>query len=94
MGLLLGNPKSRTHILISKAANMVAPQRARSRDPVGRRRGRARDLERRHHGGIEIGALVFHMFVDALFYGFLAMAIGAWTGKTRAGVRQSPLVSW
>ena len=31
--------------------------------------------------GIHIGALVFHMFVIAVFHGFLAMAIGAWTGK-------------
>jgi ABC-2 type transport system permease protein len=31
--------------------------------------------------GIDVEALVFHIFVNALFYGFLAMAIGAWTGN-------------
>jgi ABC-2 type transport system permease protein len=32
-------------------------------------------------GGMHIGALAFSMFVIAVFHGFLAMAIGAWTGK-------------
>src|SRR5450756_218221 len=32
-------------------------------------------------GGMHPGALIFEMFVNALFYGFLAMAIGAWTGR-------------
>jgi ABC-2 type transport system permease protein len=27
------------------------------------------------------GALTLHIFIHALFYGFMAMAIGAWTGK-------------
>ena len=30
---------------------------------------------------MHVGALVFHMFVISLFFGFLAMAIGAWTGS-------------
>ncbi len=81
MGLLLGNPKSRTYILVSKAANItilsalgalilwvagiVVP-----------------DILNVDVTGIQVGALVFHMFVIAVFHGFLAMAIGAWTGKS------------
>jgi ABC-2 type transport system permease protein len=34
--------------------------------------------------GMAVGALSLHLFVNALFYGFLAMAIGAWTGNRGA----------
>jgi len=80
MGLLLGNPKSRTHILISKAANIVLLSGL----------GAAilwvagvvvPDLLNVDVTGINVGALVFHMFMIAVFHGFLAMAVGAWTGK-------------
>jgi ABC-2 type transport system permease protein len=30
---------------------------------------------------MHVSALVFHMFVVSVFYGFLALAIGSWTGK-------------
>ncbi len=82
MGLLLGNPKSRTHILVSKAVNVVlltglgtlvlwaggilVPQILNV------------DIT-----GIFVGALVLHMFFIAVFHGFLALAISAWTGKAR-----------
>ncbi len=80
MGLLLGNPKSRTHILISKAANIlllsavgigilwVAGVVVPSMLNV--------DVT-----GIQLGALMVHMYIVAVFHGFLAMAVGAWTGK-------------
>ena len=91
LGLLLGNPKSRTHILVSKAgalvllalagtlimwvAGLVVPEFLNV------------DVDSLH-----IGALMVHMFVIAVFHGFLAIAIGAWTGRgalasaTSAGV--------
>jgi ABC-2 type transport system permease protein len=34
------------------------------------------DVTRMH-----VGALIFHMFVIAVFFGFMSMAIGAWTGN-------------
>ena len=80
IGVLLGNPKSRTHVLVSKAIStvvltalaavvlwvgaLVAPVLL-DVDVTGRL----------------VGAQAFHIFANALFYGFLALAIGAWTGK-------------
>lgn len=80
MGLLLGNPKSRTHILVSKAANvvlltalgclllwiggLVVPA-----------------MLNVNVSGIHVGALMLHMFAIAAFHGFLALALSAWTGK-------------
>ncbi|MCP3975562.1 MAG: ABC transporter permease subunit [bacterium] len=80
MGLLLGNPKSRSHILVSKAVNilvltalgclllwiggLVVPS-----------------LLNVNVSGIHVGALMVHMFAIATFHGFLALALSAWTGK-------------
>ena len=80
LGLLLGNPRSRTYVLVSKAASLVLLiglgaailWAAAYIVPAALNV----DIE-----GMQVGALVLHMFVSALFYGFLAMAIGAWTGK-------------
>lgn len=81
LGILLGNPRSRTHIVASKAASMVLLTAL----GAGMLWGGGLlvplmlgvDI-----AGVEVGALVTHMFFNTLFYGFLAMAIGAWTGKT------------
>lgn len=81
MGLLLGNPKSRTHILVSKAVNVVLLSGigagimwlAGLVVPV------TLDVDVM---GIAVGALALHMFFVAVFHGYLAMAVGAWTGKT------------
>ncbi|MDH3426296.1 MAG: ABC transporter permease [Acidimicrobiia bacterium] len=81
MGLLLGNPKSRTHILASKAVNIVLLS-ALGAVILWFAGIVVPDILNVDVTGIEVGALVFHMFVVAVFYGFLAMAIGAWTGKT------------
>lgn len=80
MGLLLSNPKSRSQVLISKATAMVLLTTA----GVAALWGAGilvPELLGVEVGGIHIGALMFHMLVNALFYGFMAMAIGAWTGK-------------
>ncbi|MDF1594877.1 MAG: ABC transporter permease subunit [Acidimicrobiia bacterium] len=81
LGLLLGNPKSRTSILVSKATSMVGLT------AVGTLVLLAFGLLSPALLSVELGdmhitALAFHMFVISIFHGFLAMAIGAWTGKT------------
>jgi len=96
IGLLLANPKSRTRVLASKAAALVVLTGfgalvlwAAARivpAAVGVR-----------IGGMHPGALIFAMFVNALFYGFLALAIGAWTGRASlaTGVTTGVMVlSW
>lgn len=80
IGLLLGNPKSRTHVLASKSASMMVLAALSALVmwflvyPIAA----ILDVE---IGGLDVGALTLHMFVNALFYGFFAAAIGAWTGN-------------
>jgi ABC-2 type transport system permease protein len=80
MGLLLGNPKSRTHILVSKAANVVLLTALGSilLWVGGIVVPAMLDV---NITGIHVGALMLHMFAIAVFHGFLALAVGAWTGK-------------
>lgn len=80
IGLLLGNPKSRTNVLVSKAASMVLLTGLAAAFLWGSTYlvSRVLDVE---ITGMAVGALSLHMVVNALFYGFLAMAIGAWTGN-------------
>ncbi|MGZ8756072.1 MAG: ABC transporter permease subunit [Acidimicrobiia bacterium] len=80
IGLLLGNPKSRTHVLVSKAASMVLLVGLGALALWGAAPLVAGILDVRMTG-MQVGAFSLHMFVNAIFYGFLAMAIGAWTGK-------------
>lgn len=80
IGLLLGNPKSRTNVLISKAASMVLLVGLGSLGLWGAAPLLAGILDV-NMGAMQIGPFALHLFVNALFYGFLAMAIGAWTGK-------------
>jgi ABC-2 type transport system permease protein len=83
IGLLLGNPKSRTNLLVSKAAAMVlliflliAASWGTTYLIAG--------LLNVNMGEMLVGALSLHLFVIAVFHGFLAMAIGAWTGNKGA----------
>ncbi|NNF89392.1 MAG: ABC transporter permease subunit [Acidimicrobiia bacterium] len=80
MGLLLGNPKSRTHVLVSKATNIVLLS-ALGAAILWLAGVVVPDLLNVDVTGVYVGALVFHMFVIAVFHGFLAMAVGGWTGK-------------
>ena len=80
IGLLLGNPKSRTNVLISKTASMVLLVGLGSLGLWGAAPLLAGILDV-NMGAMQIGPFALHLFVNALFYGFLAMAIGAWTGK-------------
>ena len=80
LGLLLGNPKSRTYVLGSKAAALVVVTGlgALVLWAAGRATPALLDVD---ITGIDVEALVLAMSVNALFYGALAMAIGAWTGS-------------
>ena len=80
IGLLLGNPKSRTNMLVSKAASMVLLFGLAIAFLWGSTYLIAGALDV-SITGMEVGALSLHMFLNALFFGFLAMAIGAWTGN-------------
>jgi len=80
LGLLLGNPKSRTYVLGSKAAALmlVTGLGALILWVAGRATPAILDVD---VTGIHVEALILAMSVNALFYGALAMAIGAWTGN-------------
>lgn len=80
MGLLLGNPKSRTHVLVSKAANIVllTGLGALMLWVGGMAVPAVLDVD---VSGIHVGALVLHMFMIAVFHGFVALAISAWSGR-------------
>lgn len=80
IGLLLGNPKSRRHVLLSKLAGMVTVITAGAVVLYGA------VLTIPEMLGVEVGALhveamMLHLLLNALFYGFLAALIGAWTGE-------------
>ncbi len=81
IGLLLGNPASRTTMAVSKGVALAAVTAgafiilwlAGIATPV------LLDVET---GTMDINALMVMMFVNALFYGFLAFALSGWTGKS------------
>jgi len=83
-GLLLGNPKTRTSVLASKAGAMVllVGMATLILWGAGIVVPEILDFET---GGMFLGAIIFHLFVNAILYGFMAMMIGAWTGdRTKA----------
>lgn len=87
MGLLLDNPKSRTSILVSKTASMVFLTALGTLFLWGTGLV-APEILSVNITGMHVGALAFHMFMISIFFGFTAMAIGAWTGSpaSAAGV--------
>jgi len=80
MGLLLGNPKSRTNVLVSKAASMLLLIGLAITFLWGSTFLISGSLDV-DIAGLNIGALLFHLFISVIFYGCMAMAIGAWTGN-------------
>ncbi len=82
LGLLLGNPKSRTTVLVSKAGAMVLLIGAGTLVLWGAGVV-VPDLLNVDVTGMMVGPFMFHMFVNALFYGFLALAVGAWSGSSK-----------
>ncbi|MDD4876727.1 MAG: ABC transporter permease subunit, partial [Dehalococcoidales bacterium] len=85
IGLLLANPKSRINMLVSKAASMVLLMGLAVVFIWGSTYLVAGILGV-EITGMAVGALALHLFANALFYGFLAMAIGAWTGNRGTAV--------
>ena len=80
IGLLLANPESRTEVLAAKMVALVGLLVAAGvalwltglAAPV---------LLGVEIGETHIGAMSLHVTVNALFHGFLALAIGGWTGR-------------
>ncbi|MBT3995810.1 MAG: ABC transporter permease subunit [Chloroflexi bacterium] len=80
MGLLLGNPKSRNYVLTSKTIALVILL-VFSIVVMGIAGRVVPMLLGVEVGGMEVESLMFHLFVNAVFYGMLATAIGGWTGN-------------
>lgn len=79
-GFLLGNPVSRRGVLVSKTLSLLLVVAATSLILYSLALGSAALLDISTEG-LFIGSISFAMFLNSLFYGFLALAIGAWTGK-------------
>lgn len=80
IGLLLANPQSRTRVLVAKAVALVALVGAGGLALWGA--GELAPLVvGADVGSTHVGAMVLHLAGLALFHGFLALAIGAWTGR-------------
>ena len=93
MSILLANPRSRTHVLLSKALSLVlltALTVTALWAPVHPMAA----LLSVEIGGLNVEALAIHLFVNAVFYGMLALAIGAFTGnrETATGATSGILV--
>jgi ABC-2 type transport system permease protein len=80
IGLLLGNPKSRTHVLVSKAATMLALT-ALGTLVLWTMAYLVAGVLGVGLGDMHIAGYSLHLFANSIFYGSLAMAIGAWTGS-------------
>lgn len=80
LGLLLANPASRTRVLVSKVAGLVVLTAAGSLLLWG-----SGELVPLVLGidatGVRVAALMLHLGANAVFWGMLATAIGAWTGN-------------
>lgn len=80
IGLLLGNPKSRTHVLVSKATSMVLLT-ALGAGALYAAALVIPSLLAVSTEGLHLAAYTLHLFAIALFFGFLALAVGGWTGR-------------
>jgi ABC-2 type transport system permease protein len=80
LGLLLGNPKSRSNVLGGKIANMVALVTAAT-IVLWALAYLVAGLLGVSLGGLHVAAYSVHLWINALFYGMLACALGAWTGN-------------
>ncbi len=80
LGLLLGNPRSRQQVLAAKAGALVVLMGAGSLLIWG---GGylAAILFNTNIANSDLGAASLHVFAISLFFGFLALLIGSWTGN-------------
>ncbi len=85
LGLLLGNPISRTRVLAEKAAAMALLTATCVLALWGAIVGSAALLDISIKG-MDVGALSAHLLVNSLFYGLLALAVGTWTGNRGAAL--------
>ncbi len=88
IGLLLANPKSRTHVLVSTTAVMALFTVLMAGALWGASVVSAAMLDVSIEG-MEVGALSLHMLVNTLFYGLLALAVSSWTGNRGAALGAS-----
>lgn len=79
-GFLLGNPVSRRGVLLSKTGAMILVLTMMGLVLWGSGMGSASVLDV-DTAALFVGAMTFALTLNGLFYGFLAMAIGAWTGN-------------
>ncbi len=93
LGLLLGNPKSRRHVLVSKMAALALLSIVSTLSLWGLAIGSASVLDVAL-GELDVAALSVHMLANTLFYGLLASALGAVTGNRggAAGIATGVLV--
>ncbi|CAN5889701.1 hypothetical protein BH23ACT10_BH23ACT10_34490 [soil metagenome] len=96
IGLLLANPTSRSRVLGSKVAALVALIAFGGAllwgASVAVPAVLGIDIT-----GVDVTALVVHLTANALFWGMLAVAIGAWTGNrtaASAGAAGFMVISW
>ncbi|MBN2405943.1 MAG: ABC transporter permease subunit [Coriobacteriia bacterium] len=83
LGLLLANPRSRTHVYVSKVAALVVLTIFATAVMWAISIGTASMMDIAL-GDLDVMALNVHMLASTLFYGLLAVAIGAATGKRGA----------
>lgn len=83
LGFLLGNPISRHRVLLSKAISLVLVVGVMTVILWALGYGSAGILDVSTQN-LHVGAITLALFANSLFYGFLAMAIGSWTGKRGA----------
>ncbi len=88
LGVLLGNPKSRTRILVSKTAALLLII-GLSGFVLWGAGALSPQLLDVNIAGLQIGAYTLHLVMNTFVYGFLALAIGAWTGKYGLAVAAS-----
>ncbi len=80
IGILLGNPKSRNQVLVSKMSSMVLLA-AIGIAVLWMATYVVATMLNVELGTMQVGAYSLHMVASVVFYGMLALAIGAWTGS-------------
>lgn len=83
IGLLLGNPLSRQSVVVSKAASLTVITGVGTLILWGFAIVTPLWLDV-DMAGVEVGATMLALFLNSLVYGFLALAIGSWTGSRNA----------
>lgn len=81
IGMLLANPNSRSKVLASKTGGIVVVLIGAFIILWGAALVTPEILGV-STTGLDINALTFMMFLNAAFYGFMALALSAWTGRT------------